>query len=73
MWHDPHRPTQHHRFRHLARRRRVLRLQELCASALLIVAVLAAGSVSRYLSGIATTTCNALPRIIAEAQTRAVW
>lgn len=60
-----------HRFTAMHQRQRRLHLQELCARVLLVAAFLAAGAISGYLVGIATTTCEALPRIIAEAQSRA--
>lgn len=61
------------RFTAMHRRQHVRHLQELCARAFLIAAVLAAAAVTGYLIGITTTTATAMPALLAEAQTRAAW
>lgn len=56
---------------HQRQRKRVLR--DRAAHWLLTAAVIAAAVIAGYLLGIATSTAEALPRILAEAQSRAAW
>lgn len=61
------------RFAELNRRRRQLALHEMAARLVLAAAVCATAIIAGYLIGIATTTCERLPALVAEAQARAAW